>query len=398
MTTVRKAGNEKELAPNAPLGQQIGTLLRRAGTWCFGWVFGRSRGGADELRSDPKTLEERVHLLLRRGRVAAAAGDFREGLAFFEQALVHLPDCSEAIEARAALLDLTGEVDRASREFERYRRLSASTRIGTPDRHYVLRHRRSHTDMAEYEVVVRRVKNRVFPLVAQGNLLLTRGYAAEALAYYDYALRLKKEMIDVVLLRGCALSALGKHAEAIACFDEVLTKQPDNRDALNSRGIARTALGLLDQADADWRRQFDLLPPSKADARACIALRLADHELAQAELANAIAAQPTEAYWPLYRLAALRRLGRDGVPAGAAASGAWPAPLLALHAGTLDEVGLLARADNPRRRAEAAYQLGVLAFAQDRSTAVRWWNEVVERAPADMIEYAAARKELSRLG
>jgi tetratricopeptide (TPR) repeat protein len=366
-------------------------------------VLRRARDGADDLRTDPKTIEERVHLLLRRGRIAAAQGDIRQGLALVEQALTHLPDFGEAIEARAALLDLTGEVDVAGREFDRYRRISAANRLGATDRHYVLRHPRPHTDYVDYEIVVRRVKNRLFPLVAQGNLLLSRDHAAEALAYYDYALRIDKDLPDVVLLRGCALSALGKHAEAIACFDQVLASQPENRDALNSRGIARMALGLVDQANQDWRRQFDLLSPSKADARACLALRLADYELAVTELAKAVEVQPADAYWRLYRLAALQRLGRDatpgeGVPIGVAASGDWPAALLALHAGTLDEAGLLARADNPRRRGEAAYQLGVLAATQDRAAAARWWGEVVDRAPVDMIEYAAARNELSRLG
>jgi hypothetical protein len=42
--------------------------------------------------------------------------------------------------------------------------------------------------------------------------------------------------------------------------------------------------------------------------------------------------------------------------------------------------------------------LGVLALAGNPAAARRHWGEVVERGAPALIEYAAARNELARLG
>ena len=76
----------------------------------------------------------------------------------------------------------------------------------------------------------------------------------------------------------------------------------------------------------------------------------------------------------------------------------WPAPLLAFHAGQATEEAALARADTPGRRTEALFQLGVLALAGNPAAARRHWGEVVEHGAPALIEYAAARNELARLG
>ena len=166
------------------------------------------------------------------------------------------------------------------------------------------------------------------------------------------------------------------------------------------RAIVRLALGRLDAADADWRRQLELVPTEQASARACVALRLADYEAALPELQRALEKEPADPYWRLYRLTALHRLGRTAGQPGVdgAAGDAWPGPLLALHAGQLSADDALTRADNDGRRAEALFQLGVFAYPQDREEARRRWQQVVDEAPPAMIEYAAARHELTRLG
>jgi hypothetical protein len=115
-----------------------------------------------------------------------------------------------------------------------------------------------------------------------------------------------------------------------------------------------------------------------------------------------LAKEPANAYWLLYRLTAGRLTGapRDpvAVPAGAQGGAQWPAPLLALHAGQATEEDTLVRADTPCRRTEALFQLGVLALAGNPAAARRHWGEVVERGAPALIEYAAARNELARLG
>ena len=74
----------------------------------------------------------------------------------------------------------------------------------------------------------------------------------------------------------------------LQAFDSALTTRPRDAEALSGRAIGIVALGNLGAADADWRRQFELLPTASASARACVALRLADHEAALAELERAL--------------------------------------------------------------------------------------------------------------
>jgi tetratricopeptide (TPR) repeat protein len=400
MTIGRKAGDATELRADVARILDVVSHLRRGVRWVVGWVLGRSRTGYYDLVSDPANAEERAYLLLRRARVAVATGELPLGLDMLNQVLRQLPDLPDAIEARAITLDMMGDEVTAKKEFDRYRLVNANRHYGAADRHYVMRHPRPRTDMLEYEVVVRRVKRRLFPLMAQGNLMLSLGHPAEALTYYDLAARLRTKSNEVVIMRGCALSALGRHAEAIQEFNKVLMAEPNNGDALNSRGIDHMANGNLDAANADWNRQIGLLAADRAAARGCLALRMADYERALPELEQAIARHPGNPYWLVYRATALRRLGRQPAPScTASVAAAWPGPLQALHSGKCGEAEVLARADNPKRRTEAAFVLGGLALAgEDRNAASRWWREVVEMAPVDMIEYAAARNELARLG
>jgi tetratricopeptide (TPR) repeat protein len=127
-----------------------------------------------------------------------------------------------------------------------------------------------------------------------------------------------------------------------------------------------------------------------------VALRLADYALALPELERALEKEPGDPYWQLYRLTALRRLDLPASPVDVSSSDAWPAPLLALHAGTFLEVDALKRAADPGQRAEALFQLGVLALSKNPDEARRRFRDVVETAPPSMIEYAAARHELAR--
>jgi tetratricopeptide (TPR) repeat protein len=130
-----------------------------------------------------------------------------------------------------------------------------------------------------------------------------------------------------------------------------------------------------------------------------VLLRLADYEAALPELQRALEKEPADPYWQLYRLTSLHRLGRTaGAGFDGAAADAWPGPLLALHAGQLSGDDALKRADNEGRRAEALFQMAIAAYPHDREEARRRWQQVVDEAPPALIEHAAARHELARLG
>ncbi len=310
---------------------------------------------ADLNSADP---ERKGAALFRHGRTRMRAGHAREALQAFEQALAVLPNYAEAVAARAEALDMLGKIEIARPEYERARQLWADQHAGAPDRGYLFRqHGRFTFEVDSYELALKRIHTGAFPHLACGNVLLAQGRAAEALACYDSALKIKPNNADITALRGEALSMMGNYAKAIEAFDFALAITPKAPETLNARAIAKLGLGDLPGANADWRRQLELLPAGQAAARACVALRLADYSLALPELDKAIVREPGEIYWPLYRHAALMRLGQPTEPIEMPAS---------LHP------------------AEAAFHKSL-------------WQETVKLGAVWMVEVCAAHNELSRL-
>jgi tetratricopeptide (TPR) repeat protein len=234
--------------------------------------------------------------------------------------------------------------------------------------------------------------------VARGNAYLAEGRPAEAFADYEAALRWKSNLPEVMALKAEALSMMGRYEKALEVFDAAVAARPKDAETLSGRAIARMALGRIENADADWNRQFDLLPAGRPSARACVALRLADYARALPELERALEKEPADPYWQLYRLTALSRLGKSAQPIDMPSLATWPGPLIDLHAGRLSADEVLSRADNDERRAETLFQLAILALTHNPAEARLRLKEVVDGAAPTMIEYAAARHELARLG
>ena len=149
-------------------------------------------------------------------------------------------------------------------------------------------------------------------------------------------MKIKKNNPDLMALKGEALSMLGRYREAVEAFDFALAANPKAAEVLNARAIARAAQGRIREANADWQEQLRQLGAGQNEARAYVALRLADYETALPEIERALAKVPNDPYWRLYRLAALRRLGGHPGPIDVPSGGDWPIPLIALHAGELD--------------------------------------------------------------
>jgi tetratricopeptide (TPR) repeat protein len=326
--------------------------------------------GADDLKSsDP---ERRGEGLFRRGRSKMRAGKMEAAIAEFEQALKLLPGYAEAVAARAESLDTMGRIDEARGEYERARRLWADERPGAADRRYLFRQRGRFTfEVDSYELALLRVKTGSFPHLACGNALLVQGHAEHALKCYERALKIKPNDPDLVALKGEALSMMGSYKLAIEAFDYALAANPKEPESLNARAIAKLGLGDLAGANADWRRQLELLPEGQFAARACVALRLADYGGALPELERAVAIEPNDPYWQLYRRSALSRLGKQAGP-------------LDLPAGWLHP-------------AQLAFHKGAAAAATDKEAAKAHWKEAIELGPVSMIEVCAAHNELSRL-
>ncbi len=191
------------------------------------------------------------------------------------------------------------------------------------------------------------VKDRLLPLMARGNAYLAERKPEQALPDYEQVLKLKPETLQAQSLKAEALSMMGRYKPAVEAFTKVLDRQPKDTEALNGRAIALMARGKIDAANADWRRQFDLLPQRQAAARACVALRLADYEKALPELEVASTRQPHDPYWIFYRLVVQRRLGQNVAEASSDLGESWPAPLIALLDGRVPADGVFTRPPRP---------------------------------------------------
>jgi tetratricopeptide (TPR) repeat protein len=350
------------------------------------------------------TFEElRPHALYLHAQRKSRAGDLKLAERQFAEIAAMAPTFAPALEAHGEVLDMLGQSELARSKYDIARRLRSELRRGTPDRCFVLRNRGPLiSDIIAYTAVLRSgsAKRGALTYIARGNAYLVTGYPRLALLDYGFALRLQPDLHEVTALKAEAEAMLGRHPQALRAFNTALAARPQDAEIYSGRAIVQLTLGRLDAADADWRRQLELLPLERASARACVLLRLADYEAALPELQRALEKEPADPYWQLYRLTSLHRLGRtaerpclDGV-----AADAWPGPLLALHAGQLSGAETLKRADNEGRRAEALFQMAIAAYPHDREEARRRWQQVVGQAPPALIEHAAARHELARLG
>ena len=335
----------------------------------------------------------------RNGLMRMRGGDIDGAIEEFDKAIARMPTLADAVVARAELLDSQGKSAIARQQYERARRLWAEMPAGAPDRRYLYRrHGNFAFEVEAYDLVRSNVRNKILPQLAHGNALLGCGRPKEALDSYERALRVKPDLPEVLALKGEALSAMGRYEEAVQAFDRVLTAFPSDAETLNARGIALMAVGRMADANADWRRQLELLPPGQSATRACVAMRQANYEVAFKEFGLALAKEPANAYWQLYRMTAGRLIGASLDQIKLPVERHWPFPLLALRAGQATEQDVLAQGDTPNRRAEALFQLGVLALAGNPGAARGYWAEIAERGAPMLIEYAAARNELARLG
>lgn len=341
-----------------------------------------------------------VEELYLRARANARVGNLDVAARQFAAVTKMMPTFADAFEEYGEALDREGRTELARRNYDVARKLRQEAKPGTADRCFVLRRRRVFaSDIVAYTAVLRSgsSKQRALTYLARGNAYLASGRAKLALLDYGFVLQLAPNP-EVVALKAEALTMLGRYRQALTAFDIAIAGRPQDGEIYGGRAIARLALDRLDDADADWRRQLELLPQERSAARACVLLRLADHELAVPELRCAIEKEPAEPYWRLYHGAALRRLGTTAgaLDTGPSPTGSWPAPLLALHAGRMSADDALKQADTAERRAEAMFQIGVAAYGHDRAEARRWWAKVIDTAGPATIEHAAARHELTR--
>lgn len=361
-------------------------------------VVGRQLDSMMGREDQSKLLSpEDAEVLYLQARYMLKSGRVKEALPLFERAATLAPELWDAAEGYGEAADQLNQPSLASANYEASRRRKAFSRRATPDRPHVLRRTgRLATEIANYTWQLQSNKDSPFLYVARGNAHLAQGKPERALADYSAALGVNAHLAQAMTLKGEAYTMMGEYEQAKRAFDSALKEDPFSADALSGRAIALLASSKIGDANVDWRHQLAVLPPVRAAARACVALRLAEYALARAELDCALAQQPDDLYWRLYRLTTAARIGEPYLVGAPVCLEVWPGPLIELHAGRLgaDEVHRLA--DHPARQAEAHFQLAILELPRRPEVARDHFERVVKLSPPALIEHAAARHELMR--
>ena len=355
--------------------------------------------GVEQEAVQRPTRQEDAASLYLLARQSMRVGDLAGALALLDRSRSASPMLEDAAEGYGEVLDQLGNRSEAISMYTEGRRIRGAHRGATPDRPMVLRRNgRITTEIVNYTWLLQQGNDTAFVYIARGNAELALRKPKRAIADYSAALGLCRNIPSVLALKGEAHAMLGQYDFALRDFNLALDQNADDPDILGGRAIVHLACDRQAFSDADWFRQLQLLPPSRASARACVALRLAEYPTARAELDRALEAQPNDLYWCLYRLTAARRIGEPFVPGQQTPIDQWPAPLIELHAGRMTTDEVLVRADNRDRQAEAHFQLGVLSMASRKEGARDHFRLVIALSSPASIEHAAARHELMRWG
>jgi tetratricopeptide (TPR) repeat protein len=394
-------------AENLSVGRRLATWVRDNR---ISWPFEIGMGGLDSMAQRwegflARTWDRQVRVqpefapledIYLRSRTMLRMGRYEEAAVELAGASNAEPKLPEMLEAYGDLLEISGQSE-AGQSLHDERRKLGSRRTAAPDRPMVLRQNGQFAaEVAAYTTSARFVGSRAFVYVALGNAFLRRRLPELALPNYRAARHLRPDCSAPCTMMGLAFFMKGAHEPALEAFNSALKLNAKDVEALSGRAMVFSARGDLERAIGDWRCQFDLLPVDRATARASVAMRMGDYSLALPELLRAVEMEPVEPYWRLYLLAANRGLGKSGDAVSPDEADAWPAPLLALHAGKVspDEVLRLATTDG--RRAEALFQIGVVSKGEDPAKARSCFERVIKEADPSLIEYGAARAELGR--
>jgi tetratricopeptide (TPR) repeat protein len=247
-------------------------------------------------------------------------------------------------------------------------------------------------------------------LLDRGNAFRRLGDADKALADYEEATRAAPDSAGAWLNRGALLMEQGNMDGAIESFDKTIALNPRSIEAYNNRGAAESQNGDFARAAADLDTALRLGPSYEGayGNRGFVRLALGDFAGAAADF-NALASrQPEDPYRVLWRHMARMRAGvaDDGFAREAAAlgSGAWPGPLLALFAGSLNREKIMAMgsevepAQRSERRCEIVFYVGEYALARnDPAAATPLLREAAANCQVGFLERAGAIGELKRL-
>ena len=365
----------------------------------------------DIIENPRESLANRVRALKFRGLANYRSGDVARAVADFSEATRLAPQDAEAWNNLGMMRQTRGDLDGAIANYDKAIALDPNAWSVHVNRGNALRLKRDPAGaIAAYDRALALKADLGSALVGRGSALRLLGYADRALADYEEATHVAPDNASAWLDRGAVLMQKGSIAEAIASFDKTIALNPQSVEAYNNRGAAQSQNGDFARAAADLDNALRLGPNSEEayGNRAFVRLALGDFAGAAADFDELAQRNPTDPYRVLWRhLARLRAgLADEGFARDAARfpPDPWPAPLLALYAGSLEREKILALglpvepAERRERRCETAFYVGEHALTRnDRSGAAALIREAAENCPIGFLERAAAIGELKRL-
>ncbi len=198
---------------------------------------------------------------LQRALTFLQAGQPREALQLYRQALKTYPDHADALNLSGIAAFQLGDVERALKLIRR----AITVQPDHVDAHNNLGNvLKASERFDEAEAAYRRALE-IMPDYVGGHFNL--GIVLEALdrpdeveAAYGCALELKPDFAEACLNRGNAFKAMGRLHEAISAYQQALEMAPDHADGHNNHGSALREMGELNEAASAYRRAIEIEP------------------------------------------------------------------------------------------------------------------------------------------
>jgi tetratricopeptide (TPR) repeat protein len=265
----------------------------------------------------------------------------------------------------------------------------------------------------DYDAALGHVPDFAPAYMARADLHLGLREHAQAIATLDELIRRKPDNVEALKKRGSILDFAGRQDAAVADFTEAIRLNPARVGALVDRGLAYQNKGDLDRAAADFDEaiRLDARDPGAYRARGRLRFQRDAFAAAADDFAAAADLAPVDPYVAIWRFLAHARSGHAGEAAAELTRRAarfnaavWPGPIVSLYLGRLAPDALM-----PGGHVLPLEQLGAsceLHFYRgehhllrgDVERAAEEFRLAVATGVNEYIEYAAAERELDRLG
>ncbi|MHC4607261.1 MAG: tetratricopeptide repeat protein, partial [Planctomycetota bacterium] len=233
----------------------------------FFWVgTAWRRAGEDEkaleafdraIRFQPRNLA----ILLARGNVRFARGDFDEAIEEYTRAVEINPESSMAYCNRGGLHYARGDLRKAIADLDTAVRLNPSSATARGNRG-VVRQKLGDLDGAirDCAEAIRLDPQNAKAFLNRSSVRTKKGEPEGAMADINEAIRLDPDMANAYGNRAFLFLEAGDCERAVADCNEALRLDPDMAGAYNNRGSARKSLGDIQGGMADYREAIRLDP------------------------------------------------------------------------------------------------------------------------------------------